>query len=158
MAFTPLEVKAIALAYVALADGEAGSEEKAVIFSILGKHVRSEHLTPDTLKVLAQKAFAFAKQYDFNTFLEKAGGVLSPGQQMSVLLNMYDIMLADGQIAAGEKKMIDLFRRRFDIDDAAMTAFRQILILKNDAAMFTNPDHPCNEPNFKMDIRVGGSE
>lgn len=154
----PIDILATAMAYVSLADGNIGREEKAHLYLTIGKLVGITQMTEEQMKEVVQKAFKYAQTQDYEAFLDIAFDALTAGQANSVLLNMYDLMLCDGSIAAGEKKMIDRWRARFDVDPQIMTAFRQLLIVKNDTRMFMQSEHPCNEAGFSLNVRLVAAE
>lgn len=148
----PLDILATAIAYVIAADGKATVEEKAVLVSMLGKHVSNGDLSQGDLQNMTQSAFGNVEKIPVEKFLTVVSGSLSQGQKAVLLLNLYDVAAVDGTIALGERKVIEAFEQALGIDDDTMIKARGIIAYKNDTAVFTNPMHPKNEKTHNFFI------
>jgi len=147
---SPLQALAIATAYVVMADKKAMPEERASLVSMLGKHVSRREMTSTQIQRLTADAFAYVAKYEFNEFLRSIEATLSPAQIISILSNMYETMIVDGNVVAREKELVDEFYRFFDMDRRVVNTVREILMVKNDTSLFLRSDHPNNSRDFKM--------
>jgi uncharacterized tellurite resistance protein B-like protein len=143
-----LEILATALAYAAVVDGETSVEEKAKMTAILTKHVSKSDLSQGDLQAIIGRAFQAARTVHLDKFLPVVTGQFSKGQQASLLLNLYDIVLADGTLKEGERWLVERFEGALNIDRTAMRAARRMVATKNDTSVFTNPAHPNNEAGY----------
>lgn len=153
----PLLFLATALAYLIHADNKPAVEEKAKFLSLFGKHVSRGEISNDYLQALTAEAFQRARNMELDAFLRDAAADLTHAQKLAVIINLYDVLLADGRVAAGETVIFNRFVGAFDIDAATLRALREILLVKNDTTLFTNRNHPMNEPRYRLDIKLGRS-
>lgn len=151
----PLLFLATALAYVIHADSTSAVEEKAKFLSLFGKHVSRGEISNDYLQALTAEAFQRARDMELDTFLRDARTNLTYAQKLSVVINLYDVLLADGRVATGETTIFNRFIGAFDIDATTLRALREVLLVKNDTTLFTNRNHPMNEPRYRLDLKLG---
>lgn len=137
-------------AYVILADKKALPEERAALVGLLGKHVSKRELSEHQVQTLTADAFAFVKKYEFETFLVAIESSLTPAQIFSIMANMYETMIIDGNVIAREKELVDDFCKFFDIDRRVMNTLREVLFVKNDTGLFLRNDHPNNGSDFRF--------
>lgn len=147
---SPLQALAISTAYVVMADKKALPEERASLVSLLGKHVSRRELSSTQIQRLTADSFAYVAKYDFEKFLMSIESTLTPAQIISILSNMYEIMIVDGNVVAREKELIEEFFRFFDIDRRVVNTIREILMVKNDTTLFLRIDHPNNSRDFRF--------
>lgn len=147
---TPLQALATAQAYVIMADRKAMPEERASLVSLLGKHVSKNDISPAQVQRLTADAFAYVTKYEFADFLLSIESLLSPAQAISMMSNMYEAMIVDGNVVAREKELVEAFYRFFDLDRRVVNAIREILMVKNDTALFIRADHPNNGSDFRF--------
>lgn len=147
-----LEILATALAYAVVVDGQTSVEEKAKLTAILSKHVSKSDVSQEELQAIIQRAFKTAQSVHLDKFLPVVTATFSKGQQAALLLNLYDIILADGVLKEGERWLVERFEGALAIDRAAMRAARRVVITKNDTAVFTNPAHPHNESGWAFTV------
>ncbi len=152
---SPIEILATAMAYVIMGDNKAAVEEKGKLLGLLGKHVSKGDLSEDGLKTISNSAFRFAGKVDVRVFIGDIASKLSPAQRLCILVNLYDITLADGDITMGETEIVNQFRRVFGYSSDQMQAVQQVLRVKNETDMFLKATHPMNDPAYHFDIRVG---
>jgi len=150
---SPLDVLATCMAYVIIGDDKIAVEEKAKLLGLLGKHVTREEISDDVLKNIVSQAFKYAKTSDFRDFLEDMATGLTTGQRLCIMINLYDISLADGDVTIGETEILTRFRHAFGFKKESMQAVREVLRLKNETGMFINKRHPFNSSDFVFDIQ-----
>ncbi len=149
---TPLEMLVTALAYLMKGDGDVSAEERAKLLAIMNKHVGMKEVQPEQLKRMVGAAFGHARKVPVDVFVQQVAPELSPGQKMAIFANLYDVSLADGELRGGEKVVLDTFMVSFDLDGNQVKAMKEVILLKNDTAVFTNLGHPHNEPNFRLKV------
>lgn len=151
---SPLYILATSVAYLVDADTRTTFEEKAKLITIFGKHVSRNELTQDELHGVMSDAFQFAGRIDIDRFIARIEPDLTPGQKASIIINLYDAMLVDGQVAAGERAVLNKFVAAFDLSRNTMRSIREVIMLKNDTAVFTDKGHPYNEPSYVLDLKM----
>ena len=104
--------------------------------------------------MLTESAFARAKANPLGDFLHEANLTLTHAQKTAILLNLFDVMVADGRMTAGESALFDEAMNIFGLKKESFQAVREMLILKNDTTVFTNPLHPCNESTYQFGVRI----
>ena len=152
-----LVLLARALAYVINADSRTTFEEKAKIITVLGKHVARGDITAGQLQAIADDAFVHSETVPVERFLADVTATLTPAQKASMVINLYDAMLVDGQVASGERTVVDKFISSFEMDRQTMRALREVIMLKNDTGLFADARHPFNEPTFKLQLQLIGA-
>ncbi|MDA1090062.1 MAG: TerB family tellurite resistance protein [Proteobacteria bacterium] len=147
---TPLFGLAVAIAYVIQSDGKTSVQERAEWLTLFGQLVESGKFSKAHLATMTKTAFAHAAATDLSEFLEQLTPVLSYSQKISVLINLYDTMLADGNIKEGGHRVFEQFHRAFEIDKQTLRTIREFLSLKNDITLFTDANHPYNDDDFSL--------
>ena len=151
---SPLYILATSIAYLVDADTRTTFEEKAKMITVFGKHVSRKEMTQDELHGVMNDAFDFASRIEVDKFIHHIKDELTPGQKAGIVLNMYDAMLVDGQVAAGERAILNKFVGAFDLSRDTMRSIREVMMLKNDTAIFTDTNHPYNEPRYELDLKL----
>ena len=118
---TPPMVLASALMYLMLAEGEIGAAD--------GVATSSEFVTP-----LLQSTKAYVHAVPFERFLQDAPGLLTVKERLSVLVNVCDGMISDGNIHEAEKKIFDQLTIAFGIKPQALETFLEAITAKNNKA------------------------
>jgi len=149
---TPIEMLVVSLAYLMKGDGEVSAEERAKLLAILNKHVSMKEISSDQLKLMVKAAFTHSRTVKVETFANQVARELSVGQKLAVFANLYDVSLADGELRGGESSILNTFQGAFELDTNQVRAMKEVLLLKNDTAVFTNMGHPHNDPAFKLRI------
>jgi uncharacterized tellurite resistance protein B-like protein len=147
---SPLQALAIGTAYVVMADKKALPEERASLVSLLGKHVSRRELSSTQIQRLTADSFAYVAKYEYEKFLMSIEATLTPAQIISILSNMYEIMIVDGNVVSREKELIEEFFRFFDVDRRVVNTIREVLMVKNDTTLFLRIDHPNNSRDFRF--------
>lgn len=145
---TPLFSLAVSIVYMIKADQNTSIQERAEWVTVFGQLVESGEYSKTQLEKLTQNAFAYASDTKLSVFLEETAPLLSLAQKISILLNLYDTMLADGAIKEGEHTIFQEFHRAYDIDNKTIKYIRELLTLQNDLTLFTNESHPKNDAEF----------
>lgn len=148
----PMEVLVTSLAFLMGSDGDLAAEEKAKLLGLLNKHVNRGEMTQAELQTVVRDAFNVSRAMQLETFLFGSVAKLSRGQKLAIFANLYDIALADGEMRAGEAETLETFRRALEIGNSDMRAIKELMLLKNDTRMFTEPNHPCNAADFMLKV------
>jgi len=154
---SPLEIFAIALVYAATADKEVNVQERASMVAILSKLVRLDVLTEKQLKELTSGAFQYAQKVSLEGFMTTLRGRLTPAQALCLLANLTDLVLSDGMVRDGEVKVIETFRKALAVDASDYRALREVIMLKSDTGLFTNPNHSWNENTYSLNVVMRGN-
>lgn len=149
---TPLQVLATSMAYMIRADHRITVEERAKLVTLMGKHITLGHITDTEIQSLTQDALDRVMTVPIDEFLEEVTGKLSRAQRQAIVINLYDTMLVDGRVVDGEVKILERFERAFGLEYETMRAVRDVVMLKNDTTLFTNPVHPRNESDYVLKI------
>jgi len=151
---SPLYILATCIAYLVDADTRTTFEEKAKLITVFGKHVSRKELSQDELHGVMTDAFDFVGKIDIDRFIKQIEPQLTAGQKASIIINLYDAMLVDGQVAAGERAVLNKFVGAFNLSRDTMRSIREVMMLKNDTAVFTDNGHPYNEPSYILDLKL----
>jgi uncharacterized tellurite resistance protein B-like protein len=151
---TPHLVFAASLIYMMAADGEMDNEEVGHLLSVLGgsKETDGSIGVGAQNRQLLQKAQQIVRSMPMNQFLQQAAPMLTDAQKMCVLTNLIDSSLADGQAEVEEQQLFGQFMQAFGITEQQFMPYFQVLSLKNDRSVFTNKDHPYNQPGFNIKL------
>ena len=155
---SPLFLLAASMAYLIEADTRTTFEEKAQMAATLGKHVSSGELSQDELQAVVSDAFDYAEGINVDAFLTELDTILTPGQKTAIVINLYDVMLVDGNVAVGEKTVMQKFVNSMGLGRETMRVIREVIMIKNDTTIFTDQSHPLNEPGFVLDMQMYNSE
>ena len=132
---TPPMVLASALMYLMLAEGEIGAAD--------GLAASSGFVTP-----LLQSTKAYVHAVPFERFLQDAPALLTVKERLSVLVNVCDGMISDGNIHEAEKRIFDQLTIAFGIKPQALETFLEAITAKNNKAALGAFDAT------KLDIRT----
>lgn len=145
---------ATSLLYMMSADGEIDHEEIGHLLSVLG----GQDQGGGTIGVGAQNqalldnAVKYRKKNSVDTFLQEATPLLSDAQKMCILVNLIDSSLADGQPEPEEQALFGKFMQAFGISETRFRPFFEVIVLKNDRTVFTNQNHPKNQPGYQVKL------
>lgn len=153
---TPHLAFATALLYMMAADGEMDNEEIGHLLSVLGGSddghgtigvgANNRHLLDTAMKYRRKNAI--------DTFLQEATPLLTDAQKMCILVNLIDSSLADGQPEQEEQMLFGKFLQAFGIAEERFRPFFEVIALKNDRAVFTNKQHPSNQPGYEVKLSM----
>ncbi|HYD98070.1 MAG TPA: TerB family tellurite resistance protein [Alphaproteobacteria bacterium] len=154
---TPHLAFAIALLYGMRSDGEMDPEEVGHLLSVLGGANEGGAIgVGANNRALLDRAVQYVQRNSPDQFLAEATPLLSDGQKLCILANLLDSALADGQPEPEEQRLFEQMQRAFGIGDAQLQAIFQVISLKNDRTVFTNAQHPHNQPGFS--VQLGGGK
>lgn len=87
----------------------------------------------EELMRLSQK---YSKKQDLEAFLKEANEKLTEDQKYTILANLIDILLADGEADEDEQNLFFQFVEAFGISEENIQPYIDIISLKNDLASF----------------------
>lgn len=115
---TPHLAFATCLIYVMGADGEMDNEEIGHLLSVLGGAKEGNSIgVGANNRALLDQAVRIARTKPIDQFLTEATPLLSDAQRMSILLNLVDSAMSDGQAEPEEQALIGRIQTAFGITD-----------------------------------------
>ena len=147
---SPLFALAAALAYMIQADADASVQEKAEFMTVFGKLLVSGEMSKRQVEKLTRESFDYAAKTELPAFIKKINPKLSLAQKLAMLVDLYDTMLVDGVVNEAERSVFREFQRVFNIDEKTVRIIREVLMLRNDLSLFTDPSHPFNSDSFDL--------
>jgi uncharacterized tellurite resistance protein B-like protein len=142
---TPHAAFATSLIFMMSADGQIENEEIGQLLSVLGGDNQGGSIgVGANNKKLLDKAVKYAHSHSPEQFFAEATPVLSDAQKMCILTNILDSSLSDGSAAPQEQELFAKFLQAFDVSEERFKPFFEVIAMKNDRSVFTNPDHPRN--------------
>ena len=153
---TPHLAFTTSLIYLMSADGEMDSEEVGHLLSVLGGQDDGK----GTIGVGAQNqalldaSMKYRRKNSLDTFLAEAAPLLTDAQKMCIMINLIDSSLADGQPEREEQEMFAKFLKAFGITEARFQPFFEVIMLKADRTVFTNQNHPKNQPGHQVKLSL----
>ena len=147
---------ATALPYMMSADGEIDNEEIGHLLSVLGGQDdgRGAIGVGAQSQALLDSAVKYRRKHSLETFLQEAAPLLTDAQKMCILVNLIDSSLVDGQPEPEEQLLFGKFLAAFGISEERFRPFFEVIVLKNDRQVFTNPNHPKNEASYRVKLSV----
>jgi uncharacterized tellurite resistance protein B-like protein len=116
------------LLYMMSADGEVAAEEIGQLIGVLGDSQEAR----DTLK----DASEYCKKTNVEQFLQEVPSMLSDVQKTSILLNVLDSLLADGDASPEEQELFFKFQEAFGFSEEDFKPFFEAIATKNDHSIF----------------------
>src|ERR1051326_4081366 len=120
---TPSLAFVAAFIYMMAADGVIEDEEINHLTATLGSLPNSGQLF--------DLAVQYVKKNSVETFIKEAAPVLSYPQKLSILINILDSALSDGDAATDEQELFNKFLQGFGIPEETLQSVFDVLILKN---------------------------
>lgn len=152
---TPHLAFATALIYMMGADGKIDNEEVGQLLTVLGGEEKNGTIgVGANNQKLLDSAVRYVRSNAVEKFLVEATPLLSDAQRICVLLNILDSSLSNGQAEPEEQVMFDKFMKAFEITEERFRPFFQVIVLKHDRSIFTNKDHPNNNPSHQVKLSV----
>lgn len=151
---TPHLAFATALLYMMAADGEMDNEEIGHLLSVLGGEDQGNGVigVGAQNQKLLDNAIKYRKKNSVDFFLQEASPILTDAQKMCILVNLIDSSLADGTPEPEEQELFGKFLQAFKISEDRFRPFFEVMALKNDRSVFTNQNHPKNQPGYQVKI------
>jgi len=125
---TPAIALATSMIYMMASDGEIDDEEMnylAVKLYAIGD--------AEELMSLSQK---YSKKQNLEAFQKEANEKLTEDQKFTILANLIDILLADGDADEDEQNLFFSFVEAFGISEDDIQVYIDIISVKNDLASF----------------------
>lgn len=150
---TPHLAFTIALIFMMSADGEIDNEEVGHLLAVLGGQKSGNTIGVGAQnQALLDKAVKYRRQHSLDEFLTTATPLLTDSQRMCILMNLLDSSLADGTAEREEQTMFNQIMTAFGISEERFKPFFEVLVMKNDRSVFTNQDHPMNQPGYQVKL------
>ena len=105
-------------------------------------------------QALLDSAMRYRRKNSVDTFLAEAAPLLSDAQKMCIMVNLIDSSLADGQPEREEQEMFAKFLKAFGITEERFRPFFEVIMLKADRTVFTNQNHPKNQPGHQVKLSL----
>ncbi len=125
---TPAIALATSMIYMMAADGEITDEE----INYLATKLYTIGDAEDLMR-LSQK---YSKKQDLEAFQKEANEKLTEDQKFTVLANLIDVLLADGDADEDEQNLFFSFVEAFGISEDDIQVYIDIISTKNDLASF----------------------
>ncbi len=152
---TPHFAFATSLIYMMSADGVIANEEIGQLLAVLGGEESGGTIgVGANNKKLLDRAIKYSQKNPLDKFLSEAAPVLTDAQKMCILTNILDSSLSDGEAAPEEQEMFNNFLQAFDISEERFKPFFDVILLKNDRAVFTKADHPSNADGYTVQLKL----
>ena len=122
---TPRIAFAAAMIYMINADGRIEPEE-----------IRRLVIAVHDDRVLLEVATRYTKFNTVDQFIKDSATLLDHDQQLSILVNLYDAILANGEALPQELELFEQFMERFGFNEAEFEPYFQSIAVKNNKALF----------------------
>jgi len=122
---TPRIAFAAAMIYMINADGRIEPEE-----------IRRLVIAVHDDRVLLEVATRYTKFNTVDQFIKDSATLLDHDQQLSILVNLYDAILANGEALPQELELFERFMERFGFNEAEFEPYFQSIAVKNNKALF----------------------
>ena len=123
---TPRIAFAAAMIYMINADGRIEPEE-----------IRRLVIAVRDDRMLLEVATRYTKFHTVEQFIEQSSALLDHDQRLSVLVNLYDAILANGEALPQELELFEQFMKTFGFDEAEFDPYFQSIAVKNNKALFS---------------------
>jgi len=152
---TPHFAFAASLIYMIGSDGTVAPEEVGQLLSVLGGEDSGGVIgVGANNQQLLDRAFKYYKKTQVDTFLSEITPILTDAQKMCMLTNLLDSSLSDGTAAPEEQELFNQFLQAFDISEERFKPFFDVIALKNERSVFTNTEHPSNQPGYSVQLKL----
>jgi uncharacterized tellurite resistance protein B-like protein len=123
---TPKSALVLSAITVIAADGVIDEAE----INDLAKIVRGDKKSIDT-------AMQVMKANGFPAVIDMVAAVLDEKQKLATLAILCDIAMADGILAAEEKKVLQMYMEKFGVSEATLKPIIEVIATKNDFSIFS---------------------
>jgi uncharacterized tellurite resistance protein B-like protein len=127
---TPKLSFAVALLYMASADGVIENEEITYLSTVMHG---DGTLIADANRYIKN---AIKSGTSFDKFLLESNELLSNDQKECILVNLIDMMLSDGEASDNEEKLLKHILDKYGFDEEKYTIYKELMIKKNDHSIF----------------------
>lgn len=151
---TPHLAFVVALIYMIAADGKIQNEEIGQLLAVLGGEKGSDGVigVGAQNEKLLRSAQRYVESHPVDQFIQEASPLLTDAQKMCILTNLCDSLLSDGTADPTEQKMFYNFLQGFQVPEERFQPFFEVIMLKNDRTVFTNSEHPKNQPGYEIKL------
>ncbi len=125
---TPAIALATSMIYMMASDGDIADEELNYLAVKL-------HAIGDA-EELIELSHKYSKRQNLEAFRKEANEKLTRDQKFTILANLIDILLADGEADDNEQELFFSFVEAFGITEDEIKPYIDILSVKNDLASF----------------------
>ena len=125
---TPAIALATSMIYMMASDGELAPEEENYLVVTLYAVGNPEELI--------KKAIKYSKNQDLEAFQKEANEVLSDEQKTTLLANLIDLLLADGEASEEEEELFFSFVESFGMTTDDVQPFIDAISVKNNYSLF----------------------
>lgn len=122
---TPRIAFAAAMIYMINADGRIEPEE-----------IRRLVIAVHDDRVLLEVATRYTKFNTVDQFIKDSATLLDHDQQLSILVNLYDAILANGEALPQELELFEQFMERFGFNETEFEPYFKSIAVKNNKALF----------------------
>ena len=122
---TPRIAFAAAMIYMINADGRIEPEE-----------IRRLVIAVHDDRALLEVATRYTKFNTVDQFIKDSATLLDHDQQLSILVNLYDAILANGEALPQELELFEQFMERFGFNEVEFEPYFQSIAVKNNKALF----------------------
>lgn len=144
---------ATGLLYMMSADGEMDNEEVGHLLSVLGGEKSGGSIGVGAQnKQMLDRALNYRQKNSIDKFLEEATPILTDAQKMCILMNLLDSAFSDGEAEPEEQALFAKIQAAFGVSDERFKPFFEVLMIKNDRAVFVNKDHPSNQAGYTVKL------
>lgn len=149
---TPNLAFVVSILYMIASDGVIQNEEIGQLLAVLGGEEGSdgEMKVGEQNERLLRNAQAYVESHTVHEFMDEVKEKLNDVQKICILTNICDSLLSDGKAEAAEQKLFKLFMDGFQVSEERFQPIFEVLILKNDRTIFTNPKHPKCREDYKV--------
>jgi uncharacterized tellurite resistance protein B-like protein len=123
---TPRIAFAAAMIYMINADGRIEPEE-----------IRRLVIAVHDDRTLLEVATRYTKFNTVDEFITQSAALLDHDQQLSILVNLYDAILANGEALPQELELFEEFMARFGFNEIEFEPYFQSIAVKNNKALFS---------------------
>ncbi|MDM8565407.1 TerB family tellurite resistance protein [Candidatus Halobeggiatoa sp. HSG11] len=152
---TPHFAFATSLIYMIGADGKVENEEVGQLLAVLGGEESGGTIgVGANNRKLLDRASRYQQKNAVDKFLTEVTPLLTDAQKICILTNMLDSSLSDGDAAPEEQALFSKFLQAFDVSEERFQPFFDVVALKNDRSVFTNANHPSNQPGHTVQLKL----
>lgn len=127
---TPKLSFAIALLYMASADGVIENEEITYLSTVMHGDGAIISQANSYIKNAIKKGITFDK------FLIQSNKILTISQKECIVVNLIDMMLSDGEAALNEEKLLKHILDEYGFSEEKYDIYKELMIKKNDHSVF----------------------
>jgi len=125
---TPAVALATSMIYMMASDGEIADPEMNYLYVNLASIGDPQGLV--------EAASKYSKKQDLEAFQKEANALLNADQKMTILANLIDLLLSDGDADEEEQALFFSFADAFGVSEEEITPYIDIISVKNDLGNF----------------------